>query len=955
MRKLLILLMCTTAVFSDAAFERIEDKNSLKILTPALSDRKTAKIRLANGLEAILVSDPEIHQSAAALAVEAGSWQDPKEYPGMAHFLEHMLFMGTAAYPKEFEYMQYIHDNGGNVNAYTAPDRTVYGFSIQNDAFAGALDRFSHFFIDPLFLPSCIGRELHAVDQEHGKNIEHDGWRSYMILKETGNQNHPNAGFSTGNAATLSGIPQQALKQWYRDHYSANRMHLVVISKLPLDELILMTVQRFSPVINHNLPAPEYPTDVLSEQQRGNFLYIKPVRDLKSLSLIWQLPKEIALDYDTRTAQLICYALNNGTDNGLLKELQREKIAEDLSATVDYWSSECALLSIDISLTEAGLKQLDNVIFHTFQALNRLKESGIPRYVFDEMQKMATLKYEYQSRSDAFDFAMHEAASMILEDLETYPQNLNLAKRYDAKLIDQTLQGLNTSSCLFLVTADPKLTGIEPSIKEKWMNAEYAFKEISNTKLTAWEEATLNPHIDIPQPNPYLPESIALTACPAMTAPALIAQDDFGKIYYQHDEKYQVPETTALFSIKTPQMNGSTKSVVLFDLYIRALWEKLSSAEFYASRAGLSLDLGQKDFNFNVAVSGYSEKTSLYLKTVFQALEEVFPTASEFDIYKESLLSTYDNASKELPVRQGMQILNNLIYTNNPTSLEKYASLKAISHEEFLGFTNAVFKTSYVQGMIYGNLSTTEAENIWSDLKITLAASKFPIEQHYKKGVLMPGGKSGPYMVVQNTERQGNSVILMLHEGAFSLENRAIQQILSHALHDDFFETLRTKQQTGYIAQSWDLETERQLLQFFAVQSMTHQPSDLLARFELFLEDFSHNIDDRVSMERFEILKSSLVQELVRPPETLKGKACQLNYIAFEHDADFDWISKRVEAVNAITYEHFTKTAEQFLSRKNLKRIAVLMEGVVPEKNQFRYEMISQEDIRGIGQYISFR
>ena len=59
-------------------------------------------------LEAYLISDPGVHESAAALAVEAGSWQDPKEYPGMAHFLEHMLFMGTTAYPNESEYMHYI-------------------------------------------------------------------------------------------------------------------------------------------------------------------------------------------------------------------------------------------------------------------------------------------------------------------------------------------------------------------------------------------------------------------------------------------------------------------------------------------------------------------------------------------------------------------------------------------------------------------------------------------------------------------------------------------------------------------------------------------------------------------------------------------------------------------------------------------------------------------------------
>jgi insulysin len=955
MKKLLLLIACTTAVFGEAAYERVEDKNTLKILTPALSDRRTAKIRLPNGLEAILISDPEVHQSAAALAVEAGSWQDPKEYPGMAHFLEHMLFMGTAAYPKEFEYMQYIHDHGGDVNAYTASDRTVYGFSIKNEAFAGALDRFSHFFIDPLFLPSCIGRELHAVDQEHGKNIEHDGWRSYMILKETGNPTHPNAGFSTGNAATLSGIPQQALKTWYKEHYSANRMHLVAISPLPLEEMVEMAVRRFSPVINHNLEKPVYPTEVFSEQQKGHMIYIKPVKDLKSLTLAWQLSEEVALDHDTRTSRLISYALDNGTENGLLEQLKREKIAEGLSVSVDRWSKESAIFLIDISLTEAGMKQLDTVILRTFQALNRLKETGIPRYIFDEQQKMATIRYEYQSRSDAFSFAMQQAAEMTFEKLETFPQKLNLAEKYDAELIRKTLNGLTPSSCVYLVVADPKLTGVTPTIQEKWMNASYAIKEITSSHLTAWAEAPFHPHIDIPSPNPFLPESLALIPVPenAAAAPVLVVQEALGKVYFQQDKKYQVPETAAIFSIKTPQMDGSAKAAVLFNLYIRALSEKLSTADFFASQAGLDTSLGLKDYNFTISVFGYSEKTHLCLKTLFQSLLEVSPTASEFDIYKESQLASYDNASKELPIRQSMQLLNSMIYNNSPSSIAKYATLKDLSYEEFLAFTHEVFKSAYIEGLVYGNLSSAEAENIWADLKTTLNAHPFPVAKHYKKGVLLPSDRTGPYMVVQNTQRQGNCVVLMLHEGPFSLERRAVQQILSSALHDDFYETLRTKQQTGYIAQAWDVESERQLLQFFAVQSMTHQPEELLARFELFLEDFSRNLDEKLSPERFDTLKASLVHDLLMPPETLPGKACQLHYLAFEHEGDFDWITKRVETVNAISYEQFSKTSRLFLSRDNLKRIAVLMEGVLPEKNQFRYEIISQEDVRGIGQYIS--
>src|SRR5579885_2979098 len=80
-------------------YQTIEDKANLSILNPSLADRKIAKIRLDNGVEAYIISDPKADQSAAGIAVEVGSWDDPKEFPGMAHFCEHMLFMGTEAYP----------------------------------------------------------------------------------------------------------------------------------------------------------------------------------------------------------------------------------------------------------------------------------------------------------------------------------------------------------------------------------------------------------------------------------------------------------------------------------------------------------------------------------------------------------------------------------------------------------------------------------------------------------------------------------------------------------------------------------------------------------------------------------------------------------------------------------------------------------------------------------------
>ncbi len=955
MRKYLYLfLACSTFSLFSSTYERVEDKNTLKILTPALAERKTNKIRLGNGLEAYLISDPELHQSAAALAVEAGSWQDPKEYPGTAHFLEHMLFMGTSAYPNEAEYMPYIHDHGGDVNAYTANDRTVYGFSTNNQGFKGALDRFSHFFIDPLFQPTCINRELHAVDQEYAKNIEHDGWRTYMILKETGNPDHPNCGFSIGNATTLSGIPQEVLKKWYREHYSANRMHLVVLSPLPIDELTQLVAEKFSAVPNYNLESPTYSAQVFSPQQKGHYLYIKPVKDMKVLSLIWELPSEIALDNETATTALLAYVLGNGTKNGLLEELKKEKLAEHISISTDRWSKECVVFSIDISLTEKGIKQLDNVTSRTFQAIHRFKETGIPRYLFDEIKRMALLHYEYQSRADAFGFAMQEASNLLYEKLETFPEKSSIPLKYDSGLIQLLLKNLTPENGIYVVVADPKLVGVETNLREKWMNAAYTFKDIPSNQLDAWLEIKPHPRIDLPAPNPYLPTSLKLSPSQETTSdPSLLVHEDLGKVYFQQDRKYLVPEVAGIFAIKSPHMDDTAKSVAIFDLYSRALSEKLRSTLFYASQAGLKLGLSQGDYKFEISVTGYSEKAPLLFKTVFESLQDVSPTALEFDIYKQSLLEDYDNFSKELPFRQTVHCLNNLIYNNHPTAQAKYKALKSISYEDFLRFTHEVFKTAYTESLIYGNLTAAEAEGIWGDFRTTLNPTPFPASKHYKKAVLIPEEKQGPFMISQKTSRQGNSVALMLLEGPFSMEARAIHQILSSALQDDFFDTLRTKQQTGYIATSWDIEAEQQLLQFFAIQSITHQPPELLARFELFLEEFSRHISEKITPDRFETLKLSLIRELEKPPETLAGKTALLNTLAFQKEGDFHWLQKRIEATKALSYETFTKTASTVLSRQNHRRLAVLMEGILPEKNQFRYETITQEEARNIGPYIS--
>jgi insulysin len=153
------------------------------LIKTSKSDKRLYKhITLPNKLQVILISDAEADKSAAALDVHVGAAFDPKPLYGTAHFLEHMLFMGTEKYPSENEYTEFIKNNGGMNNAYTSLTNTNYHFDCANEAFEGALDRFSQFFLNPLLGESQAEREMKAVDSEYNQSLQSDAWKFFSLV-----------------------------------------------------------------------------------------------------------------------------------------------------------------------------------------------------------------------------------------------------------------------------------------------------------------------------------------------------------------------------------------------------------------------------------------------------------------------------------------------------------------------------------------------------------------------------------------------------------------------------------------------------------------------------------------------------------------------------------------------------------------------------------------------------
>ena len=90
----------------------------------------TRHLSLANGLHLTLRHAPRLKRAAAALRVHAGSHDTPARWPGLAHFLEHLFFLGTARFPLEDGLMRYVQGLGGQVNASTRERTTDFFFEV---------------------------------------------------------------------------------------------------------------------------------------------------------------------------------------------------------------------------------------------------------------------------------------------------------------------------------------------------------------------------------------------------------------------------------------------------------------------------------------------------------------------------------------------------------------------------------------------------------------------------------------------------------------------------------------------------------------------------------------------------------------------------------------------------------------------------------------------------------
>ena len=338
------------------------------------SDKFDCQIRiLPNDLKALLVSDPEAERSSAALGVNVGSFIDLPEEQGLAHFCEHLLFMGTEKYPSENDYEEYLSKNSGSSNAYTSGDKTVFYFDVSNDAFEGAIDRFAQFFISPKFNEGSVEREINAVDSEFSKNKNVDTWRMFHLFKSELAKDCPFNKFSTGNKQTLNhpDIRDRLLKM-YNKYYSSEIMYLIVYSKMPMENIIKLVEELFTKVPKReNFEKPKY--DIVkpyNENTLGHFYKIIPVKNEDKIKFIWYLP--FCENYKAKPLSLLSSLFGHEGANTITASLKRDNLITDLLTSKSEYAMTFSTFELQVVLTKKGFDNYKEVILRILKYIKTI-------------------------------------------------------------------------------------------------------------------------------------------------------------------------------------------------------------------------------------------------------------------------------------------------------------------------------------------------------------------------------------------------------------------------------------------------------------------------------------------------------------------------------------------------------------------------------------------------------
>ena len=893
-----------------------------KIVKSPIDSREYKSIVLDNQLEVMLVSDPSIEKSAAALSVAVGSFQEPKEFGGLAHYLEHMLFLGTKSFPTVGDYSEFVSRNGGSQNAYTQLDHTNYMVAVKNDAYDEALSRFSGFFYEAILEESYADKERNAVHSEWTMKSPNDWVILEQLNGSTLNPEHPISQFNWGNLDSLvdkeNNKLQAALEDMYNTYYSANLMKGAMVSNLPIAEMKKLAQENFGKIPNKNTPRPQISASVAKSEHLKKVVHYIPQTDMKQLRINFVIENN-AQQFVVKPNGYVNYLLANEMPGTLASALRDAGLSDAVYSNYDadeYGNAGSFTLYID--LTESGVQNRNKVMGAVLKYLALLREEGVnPRY-FKEIKQSLSNSFRFKEKTNDYNYAMKIAADLQHVPAEYVLSSAYEYQRFNPQVIQAVLDQLTLDNArIFYI--DKQQTGEQDM---EYFAGQYSVNDINSELEQTWQLMSEQFDLSLPRENSLMPESFDLVAAKYTDKPKQLVADKGHTVHLGHSALFKQPKGRVTLDLNSGLTKSSAKNHVLADLLNRGLGQKLTELQSEASAAGMGLNASLSN-GLSLTATGFTDKQGTLLASALKYILDFDISDSELANLKASFKSDIESSKRQILLNQlfpKFSRVSNLDAFSDETLLTE---VDGILSTDLNLFKDQLLKQANLRVFAFGNYSDKQVIAL-SNMVLNQLPEDREVADVYQTPLLkVEAGTT--YNWQENVEMTDIGLIdayLAPRNDADLAAARLLSQIIRPAL----FKQIRTEEQLAYAVGFFGQTFRQQMLVAYYIQSPAKGLAEVDERIALFRKGFTEQLA-AITEEEFATTKNSVLITLTQPAKNLSEEMGEFTGDWREQLWNFDSKERLITAIETITLNDVKDLYQRIEGGKDFGRVIIQMRG----------------------------
>ncbi|USD40342.1 insulinase family protein [Vibrio sp. SCSIO 43135] len=881
-------------------------------------------ITLANGLRTLLVHDPDAQKSAAALAVNVGHFDDPSDREGLAHYLEHMLFLGTEKYPKVGEFQSFINQHGGSNNAWTGTEHTCFFFDVSPNAFYKALDRFSQFFTAPLFNEEALDKERQAVESEYKLKLNDDSRRLYQVHKELINPSHPFSKFSVGNLETLGDRDGQSIRseivQFHQQQYSADLMTLTLVGEQQLDELEQWASEHFSSVVNNQLAGKSIDVEYSAPSSTGITVHVEPVKEIRKLILAFAMPS-VDDYYQTKPLSYLANLLGYEGEGSLMLALKDQGWVTSLSAGGGVSGSNYREFTVSCALTEQGLEHTDTIIQSVFHYLELIKQQGMDEWRYNEKQAVLESAFRFQEPTRPLDLASHLVINMQHYASEDVVYGDYMMIEYEEATIRRfmdymTIDNLRTT----IIAKHQHFDQIA-----KWYSTPYSVAPFSQQQIDIYRSENSDFPLALPPKNPFIcydldPQPLESNS----ELPEVIEELDGFTLWHLQDHQFRVPKGVIYVAIDSPHSVANPRNIVKTRLCVEMFLDSLIKETYQAEIAGMGYNMYAHQGGVTLTISGFSQKQPELMKMILQRFAAREFNSQRFDSIKQQLLRSWNNSAQDRPISQLFNAMTGILQPNNPPYQDLIAALESIEVNELAEFVEKILAELHVEMFVYGDWRKEDALQLATTLKDALRVSNQSYEESLRPLVML--GENGTFQREVHCDQEDSAIVVYYQCEDIEPKSIALYSLANHLMSATFFHEIRTKQQLGYMVGTGNMPLNRHPGIVLYVQSPNAAPSDLISSIDEFLNAF-YMVLLELNEYQWHSSKRGLWNQIATPDSTLRGRAQRLWVAIGNKDHTFDQKERVLEELKQLSRTDMIRFVVNQLKPRTANRLIMHTQG----------------------------